>query len=117
MCGDPYQQTPRPNEAGGKYASGIITRRYESGQIIDLAVDITANHVGYFEFRICPNDNFKKPVTQKCLDKHPIFVVGSKDGRYHVGGHQNGIVLFKGRLPKGLICSQCVIQWRYRTGK
>ncbi|CAG2212759.1 unnamed protein product [Mytilus edulis] len=116
VCGDPYQTSPRPNEAGGKYAAGVITRQYKSGQIIDLAVDITANHVGYFEFRLCPNNDVTQPITQKCLNRYPIFVVGSKDGRYHVGGHQNGIVVFKGKLPKGLVCSQCVMQWRYRTG-
>lgn len=34
VCGDAYQlESPRPHEAGGLYAKGIITRFYSSGQV------------------------------------------------------------------------------------
>lgn len=71
ICGDPYNQPqPRDHEAGGKYASGIITRQYTVGQLIDVDVEITANHKGWFEFRICPNNDVKKAATQTCFDKY-----------------------------------------------
>ena len=33
--------------------------RYSIGQRISVAADITANHKGYFEFRLCPHNNPK----------------------------------------------------------
>ena len=43
LCGDPYPG-PRENEPGGKYANGIITRKYQEGQVIEVYVQLTANH-------------------------------------------------------------------------
>ena len=61
---------PRPNEAGGMFGNGIIVRKYEVNQVIKVRVELTANHMGYFEFRVCPNNALKKPASQMCLDKH-----------------------------------------------
>merc|ERR1719323_1826218 len=35
LCGDPYQG-PRDNEAGGKYANGIIVAKYKKGQTVKV---------------------------------------------------------------------------------
>lgn len=35
ICGDPWDGV-RENEAGGRYATGIISRKYKEGQIIDV---------------------------------------------------------------------------------
>ena len=51
VCGDHYQG-PLHNEPPGKYATGIIGKTYNKGQIIDVAVLITANHTGYFQFQV-----------------------------------------------------------------
>jgi len=40
-----------------------------TGQIISVTVEITANHLGYFQFKLCPNNNPKKDPTQACFDK------------------------------------------------
>lgn len=77
VCGDPYQG-PRDNEAGGKFAKGIIGRRYVEGQTIDLVVEVTALHFGFFEFRICPNNNVSSPVSQACLDQHLLVLSDGK---------------------------------------
>jgi uncharacterized protein (DUF608 family) len=69
ICGDPYD-AERENEAGGKYATGLISAHYKTGQTIDIAVQITANHLGWFEFRLCDNNNPKKAATPECLDKY-----------------------------------------------
>ena len=61
---------PRPNEAGGMFGNGIIVRKYEVNQVIKVRIELTANHMGYFEFRVCPNNALKKPASQMCLDKH-----------------------------------------------
>ena len=72
VCGDPWNDNPREHEAGGKYANGIITRSYEIGQVITVVVQITANHLGWMEFRLCVNDDPTKAVTLDCLDQHVL---------------------------------------------
>ncbi|XP_033725514.1 uncharacterized protein LOC117315436 isoform X2 [Pecten maximus] len=114
ICGDPYQG-PRNNEAGGRYAKGIITRHYTSGQTIDIGIEITANHFGYFEFRLCPNNDIHKAATQECLDQHLLTLPNADGTRYYLGGRR-GTVNLKAKLPEGLTCSQCVLQWRWKTG-
>ena len=43
VCGDPWPG-PRENEPGGKYATGTIVRNYQVGQVIDVYIQLTANH-------------------------------------------------------------------------
>ena len=90
---------PRANEAGGRYGRGVITRKYRKGQSIKVAliristdkeqkreteqhvqvrIELTANHMGHFEFRLCPNNNPAKPATQACLDRLPNNKSSSK---------------------------------------
>lgn len=38
VCGDAYNfRSPRPHEAGGAYAKGIITRFYSAGQVYSFS--------------------------------------------------------------------------------
>ena len=53
ICGDPWMG-PKPHEVPGKYANGIIVETYEAEQEVQVTVQITANHKGYFEFKLCP---------------------------------------------------------------
>ena len=34
-----------------------------------VRIELTANHMGHFEFRLCPNNNPAKAATQACLDR------------------------------------------------
>ena len=70
ICGDPWFADPREHEApNGKYATGTITAAYDQGQTIDVQIDITANHRGLFEFRLCPNKSIDTDPEQGCFDK------------------------------------------------
>lgn len=115
-CGDPWI-SPRDNEAGGKFATGTIARHYASGQIINVTVELTSNHKGYFEFRLCPNDNPNNPVTQECLNRNVLNILGY--GRRYIIDTKdyNMFMEFQLSLPPGLTCSQCVLQWKWRAGK
>ncbi|XP_067653661.1 uncharacterized protein [Haliotis asinina] len=116
VCGDAYHGK-NEHEAGGKYANGIITRSFHEGDIIPVTVHLTANHLGWFEFRICPVNDPKKRVTQKCLDKHQLKRPDGKGMKYYVPkGKYNAFFNYTVQLPPGLTCKQCVIQWKYRTG-
>ncbi|KAL5010516.1 hypothetical protein ScPMuIL_012821 [Solemya velum] len=59
VCGDPVQG-PYDNEAGGKYATDTIARCYPSGTTsIEIKSEVTANHLGFFEYRLCEHNNTK----------------------------------------------------------
>ena len=85
--------------------------------MITVVVDLTANHKGWFEFRLCPNDNPRKPVTHDCLDQFVLPLAKSNKFRYSVP-NQNGRSLIKVdlRLPENVRCRNCVFQWKYNAG-
>ncbi|XP_069104435.1 uncharacterized protein [Argopecten irradians] len=117
ICGDRYDTAIRENEPPyGRYANGIITEVYQTGGTIDIKVEVTASHRGYFEFRLCPNNNVKKAATQDCLDRYLLHEYHGNSSRVYVYDTNAGIYDVKMRLPYGVTCSQCVLQWRYRTG-
>src|SRR6185369_12561089 len=80
-------------------------------------VELTANHRGYFEFRLCPQNNVSLPVEQSCLDENLLLVVHESGGsarKYYVT--PDNWFHLKVQLPKGLVCEQCVLQWQYVAG-
>lgn len=105
---------PRAHETGGKYGNGVIVRRYRTGSVIPVRVELTANHHGYFEFRTCAMTYRDQEVSQECLDQ---YLLRAENGstRYYPGP---GNRVFEGyfKLPEGLTCAQCVFQWRYIAG-
>ncbi|KAJ8317044.1 hypothetical protein KUTeg_004948 [Tegillarca granosa] len=77
-CGDPVDG-PFKNEAGGKYARHkVISRCIPIGQkTMNVLAQVTANHKGFFEYRICPNNDFKKRVSLDCLNRNLLRVAGA----------------------------------------
>ena len=74
VCTLPNSYGSRATPFAGEYiavlnVAGIIGRVYRQGQTITVMLEITANHFGWFEFRLCPNNDPRRPVTQRCLDK------------------------------------------------
>lgn len=60
----------KPHEApGGVFATGIIVRKYRQGQTISVKIQITAKHKGFYEFKLCPNNNVLQDPTQACFDR------------------------------------------------
>ncbi|XP_065068428.1 uncharacterized protein LOC135693783 [Rhopilema esculentum] len=115
VCGDPAGV--KKHEYPGKYANGIIGEVYQEGQQIDVAVDLTSNHQGWFEFRIAKltgkavsGDNRGRLVGQL------LELVGGGT-RYQIPqGSGDEVFKIKLKLPSGLICDQCVMQWWYSAG-
>ncbi|CAH1722537.1 uncharacterized protein LOC114130703 [Aphis gossypii] len=123
ICGDPWDAPqPRQHEAGGKYGQGVIVRRYKIGQPVIVRIELTANHRGYFEFRLCPNNAPKQVASQSCLDKYVLRRVKTKDAieAFHetrfYPGTENKVYEMRYLLPDSLTCSQCVLQWKYIAG-
>ncbi|XP_043065760.1 uncharacterized protein [Drosophila bipectinata] len=118
VCGDAYHvKSPRPHEAGGEYAKGIISRYYTAGQEIDVEVELTANHYGRFEILLCPNNNPRQEATQECFDRYPLLISGSREHRYLIprDAKKKDIFRYRVRLPPYVTCTQCVLQWTYYT--
>ena len=115
VCGDPWEATPRPNEQGGKYANGIISRTYHTDDShINIAIEVETNKNGYFEFRLCPEISDKNPVTQECLDRYPLDILGHGKRFYPPSA---GMMYLQVAIPTGVMCERCVLQWKWHTGK
>lgn len=120
-CGDAYFEA-KDHEAGGKYAQGVIAESYPVGtKYIRVTVKLTTHHKGFFEFRICPHNNPNIPVSQTCLDRHLLHIKeGDEDSgftKFYPKKHQ-GIDIYHlhVEIPPGMTCSQCILNWRYKTG-
>ncbi|KAL5278403.1 hypothetical protein ACFFRR_003188 [Megaselia abdita] len=119
VCGDAYHlKSPRPHEAGGEFAKGIISRYYASGQEIEVEIELTANHYGRFEMFLCPNNNAKYEATQECFDRYPLYISGTREHRFLIPqeAKKKDIFKYRVRLPPYVTCTQCVLQWTYYTG-
>ncbi|XP_063432002.1 uncharacterized protein LOC134714575 [Mytilus trossulus] len=117
VCGDPFQG-PRNNEAGGKYGKGIIARTYKSGQYIKVVSDITANHGGYIELRLCPHDSPRVPVTQQCLNQYILQIKGDGNRHYLTTNQKSDFkIRHTVKLPDFVTCRQCVLQWYWKAGQ
>ena len=88
--------------------------------MIDVEVELTANHKGFFELRLCPlSGDPTSAETQECFNKHPLYLEGKSTYRFQIPDNTNRQETFNYRvkLPDGVTCSRCVIQWIYYTGK
>lgn len=116
VCGDPWEG-PRENEAGGKFARGVVARQYHKGAFINVTVELTSNHQGYFEFRLCPVNNPNKRATHACLNKHLLNIVGHGTRYFIMRKGASVYIEMAVMLPPNLECSQCVLQWKWVAGR
>jgi hypothetical protein len=109
---------------------------YLEGEIINVTLDIVANHYGYFELRLCQNDEPMKKVTQDCFDKNLLFIYNNNfynnsllpdekkklldqslnDYKYFLSSKKTDKYTISAQLPEGVTCKHCVLQWKYHAG-
>ena len=113
VCGDEYGiKNPKFQYPGAFARNPPIVKSYREGQEIEVQVKITANHRGYFIFRLAPL--VKQPVTQSELNKIMLRMPnGNAEWKLPAGNRYYTIKL---QLPKGVTCEHCVIQWWWNTG-
>ncbi|XP_067658902.1 uncharacterized protein [Haliotis asinina] len=114
VCGDRWDSLPRDNEAGGKFAKGIIGRHYTAGSSVTVKINLTANHKGYFEFRLCENNDVTRAASHECFDQHILKMADGRT-RYDLTTG-TGVKVVQVSLPVGVRCQQCILQWKYNTG-
>ncbi|KAH9375709.1 hypothetical protein HPB48_020836 [Haemaphysalis longicornis] len=104
VCGDNYAQPrPRRHETGSMYARNVTVRRYAPGALVDIAVELETNHLGHFEFSICPRRSWEEPESDECFDRHLLPVVTASGPARKV------------QLPEGVTCEHCVLRWHWRS--
>lgn len=71
VCGDAYDDVkPLFIPPSGTFATGIVGRCYLTGtRYLSATVQLTSSHLGYFDFRLCVNNDFQKPVRLAPLDR------------------------------------------------
>ncbi|XP_062121789.1 uncharacterized protein LOC133835752 [Drosophila sulfurigaster albostrigata] len=117
MHGTYLSHDPMKMEVNGGQA--VIVRSYFPSSEITIRVELTASHMGYFEFRLCPKPSAK----QSCLDENLLEIISGSplvrsttdlDTRFYP---RNGSRIYeiKAQLPE-ILCNQCVLQWRYVAG-
>lgn len=121
VCGDPHTG-PLDHEAGGKFATKVITGTYAQGQTITLKVQIQAPHGGRFRFGICPvpdgaSDAAERAaVTQACFDKNALTNAADGSKWWWFGKKPAGEYTMQFKLPANIACKRCVLQWHYESG-
>ncbi|XP_022916811.1 uncharacterized protein [Onthophagus taurus] len=113
VCGDPYTDAhPQANENTGKFGNGKITGTYRSGQVIDVSITLTANHMGHFTYSLCPLSN---PSTYESGENCfiPLKLEDGTDKHYITSSQFN--IVSRVRLPAGLRCSRCTLRWNYKV--
>ncbi|KAF0757881.1 hypothetical protein AaE_004115, partial [Aphanomyces astaci] len=117
ICGDKYSGK-RLHETGGKFAKfpqhreKVIGACYAPGSTMDLQVQITANHKGYFEFGLCKLNSLNDSETEDCF-KTLVQPNGEKDWQLPAGSKTFSMQYM---LPDGVSCdgdSHCVLRWHY----
>lgn len=114
LCGDPYgDPTPRRHELGGTFGQGVIVKSYPKGSTISVTVKITANHRGYFYFRLCNLDTARE--SDACFELNKLKIANGAD-TYVLPSTLSQDYAVSLKLPNNLSCNHCVLQWTYVTG-
>lgn len=114
---------------------GKIVKTYSQGQQIDVKVmvrsfnfhldfiishfhsflQLTANHKGYFEFRLCNLDASPSvDATEECLDRHLLKIANTNSTRFRdVDKYGSEMITVRVQLPADVACAHCVFQWKY----
>ncbi|KAF0700643.1 Aste57867_8821 [Aphanomyces stellatus] len=119
ICGDPYTQTsPRDHENGGMYGrfgqhgAQVVGGCFAPGATMNLQVQVTANHMGHFNFQLCKLKGPKDVETEACFQQL-VQPNGQPDWPVPSG---NKFFDMQYVLPKGLTCegeTPCVLRWEY----
>lgn len=114
VCGDDFREnTPRSHELGGRFGQGTIVRTYNSGAQLPVNIQITANHRGHFEFKLCNLDRSNE--NEACFEQTRLRLTNGAD-RYWLHTPDPAWFNVVLQIPSGYRCNHCVLQWTYVAG-
>lgn len=118
ICGENWAK-PKRFEKGGDLYRGHVVRNYQMNGKIPISVELTTNHRGWFEFRLCNVDTMPSgEADHDCLNK---ILLADQNGRTRfntpsqVEGWQ-GFFNTELVIPKNFKCNHCVLQWKWNVG-
>ena len=118
ICGEDWAKTKR-FEKGGDMYRGHIVRTYPMNGKIPVSVELTTNHRGWFEFRLCNVDNMPSgEADHECLDKILLADAAGRT-RFNTPSQVEGWQGFFNTdlvIPKNFKCNHCVFQWKWNVG-
>lgn len=92
------------------YENIIFVRRYKAGSTIDVIVRLTASHMGYFEFNLCPLKTEKELETDKCFDQHYLLLADGSGHKFSINTYGAKDYIVRLVLPKDVTCKHCVLR-------
>ncbi|XP_056648507.1 uncharacterized protein LOC130452973 [Diorhabda sublineata] len=113
VCGDIYNdEHPQDNENTGKYGQGIVVKEYEGGSVIDVFINVTANHLGYFLYSLCELEDPNAPESgEDCFES--LFL---EDGSTNFTVTEDISEVTNRVVLPNIDCPRCVLRWTYITG-
>lgn len=112
-CGDNWSDSiPRNNENGGLYGQGIVVAEYASGDLIEVNVQITANHKGFISYQLCELEDPTQPEEEECFQQLQLEDGNSTQAIHSDDFEVSSIV----KLPDEFVCDRCVLRWHYTAG-
>ena len=116
ICGDAFDDpSPQTHQTGGEFGNRIISKTYVMGSVIEIEVEITANHKGAFQLKLCPLRGRNQEANQECFDRYPLTQMdGSTQFPIYETPHVVTLTRIA-RLPRGVTCNRCVLQWTWRS--
>lgn len=96
----------------------VMSSTFATFKVIEVIIDVVANHKGFFAFRLCPNNNPQKAPNAECFSQFPLKLADGESFHFLEPTARMGTrVRLQVKLPDGLECWQCIIQWTYVAGK
>ena len=87
-----------------------------------MIIEVTANHNGHFEFKLCANNDVFQDPDQTCFDLRPLRLAQVDElyedaYKYPIHWREGlGYRQLFVELPLDLACEQCILQWTYIAG-
>jgi hypothetical protein len=73
-------------------------------QVIEIGIELTVNHLGYFLFHLCPLPEVLSLEEEECFEKYPLPLADGSGYKYQVPSNDTGYYNTTVRLPAGLKC-------------
>ncbi len=84
---------------------------YNKAAMIEAKVQVSHNHGGFVQFRICNADGLNNDPEMQCFERNVLKFENGKSEMELAKGRRRGVYhIFNVQLPLDLTCDHCVFQ-------
>ncbi|RWS17733.1 uncharacterized protein B4U79_14022 [Dinothrombium tinctorium] len=110
VCGDPYNGV-RAHETGGLMARNITIRNYVPGSVVDVVIELIANHAGSDVKMNKKESDFVE--TEECFEN---LKLGNDSDHFALTGKEpRGMYGIAVKLPEKRECKHCILRWQWNA--